>query len=52
MIDIRGQVKLLAMNVLDVAHKVDRIEVSSGSHHLHVLLVGWIDLIALKNLRR
>ncbi len=40
------------MHILDVAHQIDRIEVSGRSHHLLVILIGGVHLIALEYLRR
>lgn len=47
---VGGEIKLLAVDILDVANEVDGIEVGGCGHHLLVLLVFRIHLIALEDL--
>ena len=49
-VDIVGQVERLPLVVLHGTHQVDGIKVSTLGEHAHVLLVGLVNLAALKYL--
>lgn len=44
MVDIVGKIEALAVDILDVAHKIDGIEVGGTLHHRHIFGIVGINL--------
>lgn len=49
---IACEVEGFAVHILDIAYKIDRVEMGGGLHHFHIILVVGINLGGFENLRR